>query len=228
MSMAKLRFFSSWMKEELADHVPYEDLAIPVEKARHWHPLNRELYMSGRCHLAGLLMNAKGDRVSMNSSVETRYPFLDENVFANFAKLDPRLKLRGLHDKYILRHVAARWLPRDIAFRRKAMFRAPFDSFHLEQAPPFVHQLLSEESLSKTGYFDVAAVTHWRKAFRELWLHGAQRVSVEMGLVGVLATQLWHHTFLDGSLADLPSLAGDATCGLAEARAKPQAAELCH
>ena len=26
-----------------------------------------------------------------------------------------------------------------------------------------------------------------------------------MGLVGVLGTQLWHHTFLDGSLADLPS-----------------------
>ena len=30
---------------------------------------------------------------------------------------------------------------------------------------------------------------------------------VEMGLVGVVATQLWHHTFIDGSLADLPSQA---------------------
>ena len=29
-----------------------------------------------------------------------------------------------------------------------------------------------------------------------------------MGLVGVLATQLWHHTYLDGTLADLPSRAG--------------------
>jgi hypothetical protein len=26
-----------------------------------------------------------------------------------------------------------------------------------------------------------------------------------MGLVGVIATQLWHHTFIDASLADLPS-----------------------
>jgi asparagine synthase (glutamine-hydrolysing) len=34
------------------------------------------------------------------------------------------------------------------------------------------------------------------------------RETLEMGLVGVLATQLWHHTFIDGSLADLPSLAG--------------------
>jgi len=28
-----------------------------------------------------------------------------------------------------------------------------------------------------------------------------------MGLVGVLATQLWHHTFIEGNLADLPSQA---------------------
>ncbi len=34
-----------------------------------------------------------------------------------------------------------------------------------------------------------------------------QRVVIEMGLAGVVATQLWHHTFIDGSLADLPSLA---------------------
>ena len=33
-------------------------------------------------------------------------------------------------------------------------------------------------------------------------------ISIEMGRVGVLATQLWHQTFIDGSLADLPSLAG--------------------
>jgi hypothetical protein len=26
-----------------------------------------------------------------------------------------------------------------------------------------------------------------------------------MGLVGVLATQLWHHTYIDPDLADLPS-----------------------
>jgi hypothetical protein len=31
-----------------------------------------------------------------------------------------------------------------------------------------------------------------------------------MGLVGVLATQLWHHKYIDGSLADLPSNAGAA------------------
>src|SRR5205823_13045506 len=119
MSMARVRLGSADMKRELADHVPYEDLAIPVEQAKRWHPLNRELYMSARCHLAGLLLNAKGDRVAMHSSVETRYPFLDEAVFEFLARVPPRWKLRGLRDKVLLRQVAERWLPASIARRRK-------------------------------------------------------------------------------------------------------------
>jgi asparagine synthase (glutamine-hydrolysing) len=31
------------------------------------------------------------------------------------------------------------------------------------------------------------------------------RTMVELGLVGVVATQLWHHLFIDPTLADLPS-----------------------
>jgi asparagine synthase (glutamine-hydrolysing) len=137
--------------------------------------------------------------------VETRYPFLDEDVFAFLARLHPRWKLRGLRDKYILRLLAERWLPHRIAWRPKAMFLAPFDSFHAAGAPAFVDQLLSEESLRKTRYFEPAAVQHWRQAYRNLRPGSPHRASVEMGLVGVVATQLWHHTFLEASLADLPS-----------------------
>ncbi len=209
MSLSKLRFFSPGLLEQVLGHVPYEDLGLDRDRLARWHPLNRELAVSGRAHLAGLLLNAKGDRVAMNSSVETRYPFLDESVFRFLAKVPPAYKLRGLfRDKYLLRRVAERWLPHSIAQRRKAMFRAPFDSFHLDRVPAFVEQLLSEESLRKTGYFNVESVRHWRRAYKDKREGSVARISVEMGLVGVFATQLWHHTFLDGSLADLPSLAG--------------------
>jgi asparagine synthase (glutamine-hydrolysing) len=154
-----------------------------------------------------LLLNAKGDRVAMHSSVETRYPFLDEEVFTFLARLHPRWKMRGFQDKYILRLLAERWLPKQIAWRRKAMFTAPFDSFHAAHVPLFVEQLLSEESLRKTDFFEPSAVHHWRQAFRGMRQGSPQRASVEMGLVGVIASQLWYHTFIDGSLADLPSRA---------------------
>jgi asparagine synthase (glutamine-hydrolysing) len=207
MALSRLRFFNERMLEAVRDHNPYQDLEPNLERIRRWHPFNRSIYVGGRAHLPGLLMNAKGDRVAMHSSVETRYPFLDERVFDFLARLHPRWKMRGLTDKYLLRKVAERWLPRQIAWRRKAMFRAPFDSFYSERAPTFVDQLLSEESIRRAGYFNPAAVTHYRQAFRAMSKRSPIRVTLEMGLVGVIATQLWHQTFIDGNLADLPTSA---------------------
>jgi asparagine synthase (glutamine-hydrolysing) len=206
-STSKLRFFSRAMWDRLGDHLPYADLRLNLDRARRWHPLNRSLYLGARVMLPGLLLSCKGDRVAMHSSVETRYPFLDEEVFDFLAKLHPDWKMRGLRDKLILRYLADRYVPRSIAWRRKAMFRAPLDGFHTTRLPTFVDDLLSPESLRKTGYFDVDAVRHWRDAFRTI-RGGNQRTMIEMGLVGVVATQLWHHKFIDGSLADLPSVAG--------------------
>jgi asparagine synthase (glutamine-hydrolysing) len=207
ISLSKLRFFSGPMLEAVVDRPPYEDLGLPTERLRRLHPLNRGLYLGARIMLPGLLLHAKGDRVAMHSSVETRYPFLDEEVFTFLARLHPRWKLRGLRDKYLLRLLAQRWLPQSVANRPKVIFRAPLDSFHQHKPPAFVKQLLSRESLRETGYFDPQAVSYWRREYRNLRSGSGQRLSVEMGLAGVVSTQLWHHTFIHGSLADLPSLA---------------------
>jgi asparagine synthase (glutamine-hydrolysing) len=178
-----------------------------VDHLRRWDPLNQSLSMAFRTHLPGLLLSLAGDRVAMHSSVETRYPFLDEDVVCFLAGLDPKLKLRGLREKYILRPVAERWLPHEVAWRPKAMFRAPFESLYSPPVPTFVQQLLSEESLRKTGYFDAESVAQWRRVFPRLRPGSARHFSVAIGLSGVTATQLWHHMFLDDSLADLPRLA---------------------
>jgi asparagine synthase (glutamine-hydrolysing) len=201
---SNIRFFSQSMWEQLGDHIPLADLQLNLERARKWHPLNRSLYLGARVMLPGLLLAAKGDRVAMNSSVETRYPFLDEDLFAFTARLHPGWKMRGLRDKLLHRHLAERWLPYPIAWRRKGMFRAPLDSL-LTNSPSFVDELLSPQSLRKTGYFDPGAVAHWQRAFRRIRDGSYQRTMVEMGLVGVVATQLWHHIYIDATLADLPA-----------------------
>jgi asparagine synthase (glutamine-hydrolysing) len=205
MGLSRPRFYSPAMRSALVDYTAYADLGLNLERMKRWHPLNRSLCLGARIHLPGLLLSGKGDRVAMHSSVETRYPFLDEEVFDFLAPLHPRWKLHGFRDKHLLRELAGRWLPPEVARRPKAMFRAPFDSFHLDRAPLWVDQLLSPESLRKTGYFHLEAVEHWRRLVRGLRAGSTPRISVEMGLVGVVATQLWHHVFIDGSLADLPS-----------------------
>jgi asparagine synthase (glutamine-hydrolysing) len=205
IGLSKLRFYAPPLREVLLKHNPWADLQIPLDRAKRWHPLNRGVWVAARVTLAGHLLQAKGDRVAMNSSVEVRYPFLDEEVFSFLASLDPRWKLRGFQDKHLLRLLAERWVPPSVYRRRKVIFRAPLDSFHIEPEPPFVSQLLSEESLRRTGYFDVEQVRHWRRAFRQLRPGSLERLSVEMGLVAVVATQLWHHIFIRQELAEIPS-----------------------
>ena len=73
--------------------------------------MNQSLYVGYKVMLAGLLMISKGDRISMHSSVETRYPFLDDDVIQFCSEIAPEYKLRGRTEKWILRQVAARTLP---------------------------------------------------------------------------------------------------------------------
>jgi asparagine synthase (glutamine-hydrolysing) len=203
-SRARNSFFSHGLKETLGSHVAYEDLVLNTDRMRHWHPLNRSLYIGYKVMLGGLLLNHKGDRVAMANSVETRYPFLDEDLIKLCARVHPRWKLNGpFSDKYLLRQAAARWLPREVALRPKAMFRAPFAATFLDNPPPYVHQLMSEESLKRTGYFDVKEV---RRQFGhdERQFAGTRRFFSGMGLATVLATQLWHHLYLGGGLCELP------------------------
>jgi len=181
---------------------------------RRWHPMNRSIYLGYKVHLAGLLLNHKGDRVAMASSVETRYPFLDEDVIALAARVHPSWKLsRSFKDKILLRQAAARLLPKEIAFRPKGMFRAPLAESFFVNTPPFVRQLLSEESLAATGYFDAPRVA------RDCDLlssgKGAKLGTFRsLGMVGVLATQLWHHLYLGGGLCELsPARIGEVGLG---------------
>jgi asparagine synthase (glutamine-hydrolysing) len=204
LAISKLRFYSESMRGML-DRNPWADLGFPIERGKNWHPLNRGVWVAARVTLGGHLLQGKGDRISMHSSVEVRYPFLDEEVFSFLAKLHPRWKLRGFRDKHLLRLLAERWVPKQVYSRRKVIFRAPLDSFHMEPEPPYVRDLVSEESLKRTGYFDVEQVRHWRKSFREL--RSVPRLSVELGLAAVVATQLWHHVYVNGNLCELPTKA---------------------
>lgn len=205
MGTSRLRFFSPETLDKLKDYSPYLDLEPNFDRIERWHPINRAFFWAGRIHLSGHLLSLKGDRVAMNSSVETRYPFLDEEVFNFLARIHPHWKLRRFTDKYILRLLCERYLPREVAWRPKGMFRAPLDSFFDHKVPAFVDQLLSDESLKKSGYFNIEAVHYWRNLSRNRQLGRLQKASVELGLVAVVATQLWHHMYIDGSLADIDS-----------------------
>ena len=199
-----LRFFNRDLKDYLESKDPYADIFAGT---RHQFDdlgmLDRELLVSFKIQLAGMLLSSKGDRISMHSSLETRYPFLDNDLAEFLSTIPPDMKLRGFTGKYLLRQCASRWLPKTIAWRRKAMFRAPFSSLLLTGNSCYVDQLLSAESIAKSGYFDKIAVSEARKRISTNNLSRLNRLSLEIGLVSVISIQLWHQAFLDPSIAEI-------------------------
>jgi asparagine synthase (glutamine-hydrolysing) len=198
--------YSRSMRDRLKDHDPYSDLDITNDRITRWHPLNQSLYVGYKVMLAGLLMISKGDRIAMHSSVEARYPFLDDDVISFCASLDPEYKLNGRTEKWLLRQVAAKTLPPQIANRRKTMFRASLAKTFLGPArPAWVDQLLSPESLRATGYFDPGGVQRQRTLQTLIPTITPRRFVYDLGLTCVVSTQLWHHIFCGGGLCDLPT-----------------------
>lgn len=194
------------VRREIQTETAFDQMNLDTQRIRRWHPLNQSLYLGYKTQLPGLLLNHRGDRVSMANSVEARYPFLDDDVIQLCAHVHPRWKLRGmLGDKFLLRQTAERFLPKDLAQKPKTMFRAPFSDTLLADTNGYASQLLSNESLNRTPYFDARKVRELLHRFQRGQYLRPLRIFYEMGLCAVVATQLWHHLYFDGGLCDLPT-----------------------
>lgn len=130
----------------------------------------------------------------MAHSVEGRFPFLDWRIVEFCNQLPAALKLRGLTDKYLLRKLGARWLPREIWSRRKRPYRAPIHrSFFNQRELDYVRELLSARALKRSGLFKAGPVEQVARKAAEGKALGE---TDEMALVGILSTQLLHHQFV--------------------------------
>ena len=76
--------------------------ALPADFAR-WHPLSQAQYLETALPAAGLHPVVAGRPRGMAHAVEGRFPFLDHRVVEFAARIPPKLKIRGLREKHILR-----------------------------------------------------------------------------------------------------------------------------
>lgn len=202
-----LRFLDAAVRAEAERGGSPEDrllARLPASFARSG-PLGRAQYLEVQTFLTGYLLHSQGDRMLMANSVEGRFPFLDVHVAEFAAALPERLRLRDLQDKYLLRKALAGVLPESVRARPKRPYRAPIlRSFFSDDAPAFVQELLSPERVAASGLFverAVAGLVAKCERYRDTGLSESD----EMGLVGVLSTQL----LLD-QLVDNPRLAAPA------------------
>jgi asparagine synthase (glutamine-hydrolysing) len=161
-----------------------------------WHPMGRDQYVEAHTLMSGYLLSAQGDRMAMASSIEGRFPYLDHRVIEFANRLPPRLKLRGLTEKYLLKASMKGELPEAIRLRTKQPFRAPDSVSFFDKkgrTVDYVDDLLSPERIEATGLFDPAAVGKLVNKCRAGRVIG---FGDNMAFVGVLSTMLLHEQFV--------------------------------
>ncbi|MBC8646085.1 MAG: asparagine synthase (glutamine-hydrolyzing) [Thermoanaerobaculia bacterium] len=161
----KQNLFSDTVNGRYGDFEFSQFGVIDRAKLEGLHPLHKRSYVDMKVRLADHLLSDAGDRMLLAHSVEGRFPFLDIGVLNSAARMPPDLKLRGFREKYVLRKIAARYVPGVIAEREKFPFAAPGSPQLLRLNPEWVEDLLSYETVARQGYFNPTEVQNLRKRY---------------------------------------------------------------
>lgn len=94
------------------------------------------------------------DMLSMVHSMEVRTPFLDFRLVELAASIPGSLKIRDGKLKYILRQVAARYVPQEVLDRPKEGFVLPKNTWLREGLSGLIDGVLSSERLALHGLFN--------------------------------------------------------------------------
>ncbi len=192
--------FSPEVKEALRGRDALDLLRAQLpERFAGWPPFCQAQYLETAILLPGYILSSQGDRMAMASSVEGRYPFLDNRVVEFAGRLSPRLKMRVLDEKYLLKRVARGLVPARVVERAKQPYRAPeVPSFFAGDGGParfsYVRDLLSPTAVAAAGLFDPKAVS---ALVGKCTRAGPRGVKDSMALVGILSTQLLVDRFVN-------------------------------
>jgi len=140
---------------------------INRRRVHNLHVLNKRAYIDYKIRLVDHLVSDHGDRMAMANSVEVRYPFLDKDLVEFSAKLPPELKLKDLTEKYILKRLASRFVPKQVFEREKFHFIAPGSPYLLQKNIAYVNDLLSYDLIKRQGYFDADEIERLKKLYSQ-------------------------------------------------------------
>jgi asparagine synthase (glutamine-hydrolysing) len=128
----------------------------------------------------------KVDRASMSASLETRAPFLNNNVFKFAASLPLFMKSRGAASKLILRQLLSKFVPSSLMQGPKKGFSIPLAEWLRGPLQEWAETLLSECSIMKSGILDP-------KEVQLLWQeHISGKKNRQQILWSILMFQAWY------------------------------------
>jgi asparagine synthase (glutamine-hydrolysing) len=156
--------------------------------------LNKMLYLDVNTLLPNEILYFN-DMLSMAHSMEVRTPFLDYRLAELACSIPGSLKIRDGKLKYILRKVAARYVPQEILDRPKEGFVLPKNTWLRQGLAGLIDNVLSPERLALHGYFDYEYISRLVSDF----LKGDDALTFRIWTLIVF--QLWYEDYLAEDLS---------------------------
>lgn len=174
-------------------HSVFQNWQQPLESANDF--INASLYFELRTFLHGLLIVE--DKLSMAHSLETRVPFLDNDLVDFALQIPISLKLNNEkpHDvgngKIILRKTMGKLLPYEITSRKKQGFSAPDASWFRGESIDYINRLLRDP---KALIYEFISPKYVKNILDE---HCTGRVNHRLLIWSLLSFEWWCRIFLD-------------------------------
>ena len=153
-------------------------------------PLARMIQVELKNRLPELLL-MRVDKMSMAHSIETRVPFLDEDLVAFALTIPSALKHRGGEAKYILKRAAEGIVPQEIIYRKKWGFCGSATSMLTERLASFAHDAIMDSPL---------VAERFNRGYIETIFHNhrAQKRFNSFKIWNLLNLALWHACWFEG------------------------------
>lgn len=132
----------------------------------------------------------KMDRATMSVSLEGREPMLDHRVIEFLSQLPSTMKIRDGVNKWLLKEVVHRYIPKALMERPKRPFIAPLMVWFREDLAAQLRYYLSEKSLAASGLFSAGPVIRLRDEFL-----AGKKVNYQK-LWQLLMFQLWYDRWI--------------------------------
>jgi asparagine synthase (glutamine-hydrolysing) len=166
----------------------------PGEAFAYWDGpeggLSRLQYLDTKIYLPDDIL-VKVDRMSMANSLETRAPLLDYQVAEFAAGIPAALQRKDGKGKYVLRKLAARFLPPEILAKKKQGFAIPREVWFRGALRDYARDTLTSARFRQRGIFRPERVE------RILAEHAAGKRDYGMWIWCMINFELWSQAFLD-------------------------------
>jgi len=190
----------AWLRGDVRERIYSEDfktallgftsaeMVLPLYSKNDGHDaLSRSQYADINFYMSDDVL-VKVDRMSMAHSLEVRSPLLDYRILEFASRLPARLKLNVHQGKLVLRELAMRRLPSQVARSPKTGFAMPVDSWLRKELRSLVETYVLSENELLSNYLN-------KEILRKLWReHQTQQRDHSVFLWGLMMLGIWQES----------------------------------